>query len=325
MNQSTNNESTNQRITNPRINESTERGAALITTLLICMVMMTICLGITHLIRGKIGLAGEVKQGLEAEIQAQNLAQKALFQLSTHRFEANGIAWTQQDVAHDWPFDRRIIAVDGGKLAVQDTHGVLPLCPLRYEPLERLLLQRGIDASDVRIFIDSLKDWVDADGFKHLNGAEAMDYTGMGVEYQPRNEHPQSKTELGLIRGMTPEIRKILDQALATTVGYGVNPLTLPESLVPVLLDGDASRIQQLLALRKKGQLTYRNFLILFPEYSDSMEIGFFPSRRLIVTTQATVGKVSVAREMTVLFQERRNTPFRIQNQQIRPGGSLSW
>jgi len=291
-----------------------ERGAALITTLLISMIIISISMLITTLVRGKLGTALEIKEGLETAVEAENMLQQSLFVLSTNRFWGSGIEWEEDGKTKKWHFDNSPLSRRGGVLTIQDTNGILPLWPFDPEKLERLLSHYGIKDSKSRIFIDSLKDWLDDDDLKHLNGAEQMAYKAMGVGYGPRNDYWQCKEELLLIRGMTPEIWGVLEREIEGSSGYAINPLTLRESLLPVALNAGKRKIEFLLEFKKRGELNRTNFLMLFPEYHDSMDISFSPSSRLIIRATGSEGNIDCTKEMTVYFAEREHTPYRVES-----------
>jgi len=140
-----------------------EHGAALITTLLISLIIISISMLITTLVRGKLGTALEVKEGLQAAVEAENLLQESLFVLSTNRFRGSGMEWQENGKTKGWHFDNRPISIEGGILHIQDTKGILPLWPTDFGKLERLLTHYGIKDSERWILLDSLKDWLDRD------------------------------------------------------------------------------------------------------------------------------------------------------------------
>ncbi len=297
-----------------------ERGVALITTLLITMIVISVSLVVASLVRGKIRLAKEIQDGLQAAVHAENLLQESLFVLSTHRFGGSGIAWADEGGTHTYHFDNRPIVGQGGVVRILDTHAVFPLWPFDPMLMDRVLEQHGVGASDRRIFLDSLEDWMDADNLKRLNGAEAMAYREMGVGYGPRNEMWQCREELRLVHGMTPRIWEVLRREMTPCVGGGINPLTMPEALLQTALNADRGRMASLLELRRKGHLNPMNFLILFPEYQDETRISCFPSGRLIISVTGKEGDMASTKEVVVMFTESRETPFRIENQKAVAG-----
>ncbi len=299
-----------------------QHGAALVTTLLISLMIITISMLVTSLVRGKIRTAREIKAGMAASIKAENLLQETLFILSIHPFEGAGIEWRENNNTLTWSFDDRPIPLRDGSVRIQDTNGIFPLWPFDSIRLEKLFRQYGIDESDSRIFLDSLDDWLDEDDLKHLNGAEQKAYRAMGVDYGPRNDYWQSREELLLVRGMTPKIWQAIEKEVTFSLGYHINPLTLRESLLPVMLSSNGKKIEQFLTFKKRGELNQKVFFLLFPEYRDSMTVAFSPSRRLVIRAAAWEGDVVCAKSMTVLFREKRFTPFRIEDRRDVGGAS---
>jgi len=297
-----------------------ERGAALITTLLISMIVIAVSMLVGSIVRGKIGIAREMKDGLQAAVNAENLLQESLFVLSTHRFSGSGITVSDEDVSRDWHFDNRSISSRWGTLTIQDPSGLFPLWPFYAEQMKRLLASHGIRESDAHVFIDSLLDWMDADDLRHLNGAEQLAYRKMGARYGPRNDYWQSIGELRLVHGMTSDIWSVLEREVAPSVKYGINPLTMRDSLLGIVLGVDEGRLDRMVELKGRGELNATRFRILFPEFDESMDISFFPSASLIICATGFKGDATCKKEMTVRFAERLSTPFRIENMRFVQG-----
>jgi len=68
--------------------------------------------------------------------------------------------------------------------------------------LERLFGSWGLRPPEAQAVVDSLMDWVDADDFKRLTGAEKKDYQKDGFDDRPYNRPFQSLDEVTLVRGM---------------------------------------------------------------------------------------------------------------------------
>ncbi len=64
----------------------------------------------------------------------------------------------------------------------------------------------GVDITDVSIIIDSIIDWIDADNFFMLNGAEEDYYQSLEKPYSCKDGVFDSINELLLVKGITPEI-----------------------------------------------------------------------------------------------------------------------
>jgi len=75
------------------------------------------------------------------------------------------------------------------------------------EPLLRYILEMhgGVDLTDVDLFIDSLRDWIDPDDNPGLNGAESEDYLSEFPPYFSKNGPLDHITELRLVQGFKDE------------------------------------------------------------------------------------------------------------------------
>jgi len=75
------------------------------------------------------------------------------------------------------------------------------------EPLLRYILEMhgGVDLTDVDLFIDSLRDWIDPDDNPGLNGAESEDYLSEFPPYFSKNGPLDHITELKLVNGFKDE------------------------------------------------------------------------------------------------------------------------
>lgn len=72
----------------------------------------------------------------------------------------------------------------------------------RRSVLERLFESWGLRPIEAQSVVDALMDWVDADDFKRLKGAERLDYLKDGFTDRPYNRAFQGLDEVTLVRGM---------------------------------------------------------------------------------------------------------------------------
>lgn len=79
--------------------------------------------------------------------------------------------------------------------------------------LTRLLIAAGADEEQAKTVAFAVLDWKDADGnlSQEGYGAEEDHYTGLSRPYRPKNRALDSKEELLLVRGMTPELFKKIE------------------------------------------------------------------------------------------------------------------
>ncbi|MEW6077237.1 MAG: hypothetical protein AB1724_05470 [Thermodesulfobacteriota bacterium] len=74
-------------------------------------------------------------------------------------------------------------------------------------PLLRMMLNGFSISQETRdIIVDSILDWRDKDGLRHVNGAENEYYLALPEPYQCKNGDFTTIEELLLVRGVTPEI-----------------------------------------------------------------------------------------------------------------------
>jgi general secretion pathway protein K len=74
------------------------------------------------------------------------------------------------------------------------------------EFLVNFLRKRDVDAFEADTIADSILDWVDADDFTHVNGAEDGYYGSLPDPYKSKDAPFSSIEEMVLVQGVTPEI-----------------------------------------------------------------------------------------------------------------------
>ena len=74
------------------------------------------------------------------------------------------------------------------------------------EFLVNFLKKMGVDASDADTITDSILDWMDADDFTHVNGAEDGFYGSLPDPYKSKDAPFYSIEEMTLVQGVTPGI-----------------------------------------------------------------------------------------------------------------------
>lgn len=118
--------------------------------------------------------------------------------------------------------------------------------------LERLFGSWGLRPLEAQEVVDALMDWVDADDFKRLKGAEKEDYKKDGFNDRPYNRPFQSLDEVTLARGMdlvaqaNPAWRSVF-----TLWGSGALDINeAPAELIAIVADAPLSAARSLVAER---------------------------------------------------------------------------
>lgn len=105
--------------------------------------------------------------------------------------------------------------------------------------LERLFTSWGLPKPEAESVVDALMDYVDADDFKHLKGAEVSDYKAKGLPLGPANRPFRSLDEMMLVPGMDQVMQAAPRWREAFTL-WGDGRLNLNEAdpaLIAALLD----------------------------------------------------------------------------------------
>ncbi len=90
-----------------------------------------------------------------------------------------------------------------------------------------------IDIITAETITDSILDWIDADDFHHLKGAEKDYYTSLPSPYEPKNGALDTIEELALIKGFSPQVFEKLRDYLTV---YGSGKINVNTASKAVLL-----------------------------------------------------------------------------------------
>ncbi len=72
--------------------------------------------------------------------------------------------------------------------------------------IQQALTLMGVDANDISVVADSIRDWIDPDDMPGVAGAESDYYQGLDPPYYAKNAPIDDISELLLVRGITPEM-----------------------------------------------------------------------------------------------------------------------
>jgi type II secretory pathway component PulK len=152
-----------------------------------------------------------------------------LFRMSTTPISIFGLGL---DSANAIALDDRAYAGRGDSLVrLQDNRGLLNLNIVNDARLDRFLGVLGVAGAGRTAMIDTLRDYVDDDNLKRLNGAEAADYAEAGLP-PPRNAMLVTPFETKNILGwkdVAPLWQDNLLPRLTTTgASFSMNPNTAP-------------------------------------------------------------------------------------------------
>ncbi len=232
-----------------------ERGAALLTVLLLVAVMAVIAATALDRLKISTRLAGNGSAMVQA--RAYSYAAEELAASRIEDIVSRDAA--QLTLAGEW-LDMEIpVPVDGGvaSLRLSDasncfnvnslvTQGDTGFAanPVGMVQFRRLMQLLDIDDNSAFVIAESAVDWIDSDNVVLANGAEDSYYRGLETPYLPANRLMADTSELLAVKGVTPGIYRQMSDYLcalpiAETSVINVNTLA-PERavLLSMLFDG---------------------------------------------------------------------------------------
>lgn len=254
-----------------------EQGSAILLTLFLSAVIMTVGLGFSWLVREHVRTAEALKIKTEAMVQARSAYEMLIYAMLSGKMTNDTIRFSPEGgalagVAH-LPLNGTEMAILGDVVvSVQDTNGLVSFSGGQVGILNRLMPMVTLGTSP-EYFLEKYMDWMDPDNLVRINGAERVDYQLESLPFKPRNYPLQYKEELQFIKGMTPEIYNQVAPYLTLLPASGFNPNTASAPILKAYLDID-ERTAEILQKRVKQ----------FPVISDQ-EL-FALSGRKIATTE---------------------------------------
>lgn len=245
-------------------NRDTERGATLLSVLLLIVLMSTAALAATDALarsvhvsrvstdradrfwaaRGAISVGEVIVNELLAQTNGKLDADSAIF--------AEPIRFT---------YPRGVITVD-----LYDATNCLNLNSLvlsdaedaggtvSTDQLHRLLEGAGLFSTEAREMVDTLADWMDADSSPRAFGGEDALYFDRAVPHRTPGQRLVSRQDLRAIKGYTPETRAAISDLVCVRSDTNNPPMninTLTESQAPLL----AARLSEELSVSEAERL----------------------------------------------------------------------
>ena len=250
-----------------------ERGAALLTVLLLVAVMAIVTAMVLERLTVATRLAGNAAALDQARAYAYASEVLAAAKIGD-LVQAQGDRTTLQGDWNGRPFRLPIpggigtaTVTDGGNCfnlnslvtggGADGTTNLTPK-PLAAGQFEALMMLLGVDAAAAQTIAASAGDWIDSDDAPQPNGAESDTYLQSRVPYRTANQLMADPSELRVVRGMTPDIYAKLRPwvcALPVAEMSPININTLLPSQAPLfamLMPGQLSigQARELLARR---------------------------------------------------------------------------
>lgn len=196
------------------------RGIALILTILIVGLIVSLTLHFNTSMRSNLYAAANLSDGIKLGCIARSGFDGARAVLHEDRFSGNVDTlrelWAQSAALSE----SAAILFDEGKVFVEirDLSGGIQINQLvddkgKYNEVQKGLLLRflnspefGLEPDEAENIVDALKDWIDSDNEVTRFGAEDSYYQGLEKPYRCKNAPLEFLEELGLVRGITQEL-----------------------------------------------------------------------------------------------------------------------
>jgi DNA uptake protein ComE-like DNA-binding protein len=292
-----------------------QRGFVLPLTLWILAAIAIAAAAFAEQMETALDLARLAQQRVDLRVDTFNTRAEILFRLATTPMSVYGLGTApDRAVALD---DRPYRGEGGDWLRLQDERGLLNLNLAGDDSIHRLLGALDIPYGQRDRMIDTLKDYIDEDGLRRLNGAEARDYAGTSLP-PPRNAQLVTPYEARNILGWRdlPALWQNGGLAELATTGraVGVNPNTAPWQVLITLPGVTAETAKRLIAARTQGaiQSTDQAALLMgVPGVSLILQVITFPGDSVRVT-QGAPGQAWALRYNVSLTPNSEHAPWRV-------------
>ncbi len=237
-----------------------ERGAALLTVLLLVAVIAVMAAGILEQLRLATRLGGNAVAGEQARGHAQAAEALALSRVdqllgaNPSRVTLAG-GWSDRPFGLPLPGGTAVARVtDGGNCfnlnslvtaAAPGVYASNPATRVQFARLQRLI---GVPAAVAEQVAGGAADWIDTDQDQQPNGAEDGAYLGRDPAYRTAGTLMADPSELRAVNGMTPDLYAQLRPwlcALPATEPAPVNVNTLaPEQAALAAMSADSATVE---------------------------------------------------------------------------------
>lgn len=222
-----------------RIDNPEERGAALLSVLLLVAVMAVIATIMLDRLNLATRLAGNGQAMTQARLyatSAETLAMariKAMVDVSQDRtVDRGGLLGREFPL----PLVRGTVLArvdDAGNcfnlnsLVEADAQGVLKLRVVGLTQLRALMAGLAMPPAESAIASDAIADWIDSDGVPAPNGAEDETYQGSASPYRTAGRLIGDVSEIRAVRGMTPQFYERLRPWLCALPAAQLSPINV--------------------------------------------------------------------------------------------------
>ena len=302
-----------------------QQGFVLVVTLWILAIITIGAAYFAERVANSVSLARQTQQATEAFVEMSSTRAEVLFRLGTTPTSIFGLGPTRPSAI---ALDNRPYRGSGNDIVrLQDSRGLINVNFIQPEMLRRLLGQMGVAAENRDALLDTLRDYIDTDDLRRLNGAESAEYAARGLPLPP-NDWLVTPWQLQNIIGWREEAALWKDQRLLEIVTtariFGFNPNTAPREALAALPGSSPEVADNLIKMRTKSPLIslIQVDSLSGPAGLDPESLLFFPGDNIRLTQESD--KIPWALQFQITLTPRADpAPWRF-DYYIKTGAILS-
>lgn len=291
-----------------------EGGFVLVLTLWVIVILTLAASYFAEKVDVAVDMAQRSRLNAQATIDMASTRAEMLYRLGTTSLTVEGLGRGNTLVALD---NRPYRAIGDTRVRLQDTRGLLNLNQTPNDRLQRFLGLMGIPADQRNRLVDTLRDYIDGDKSRRLNGAEDEEYVARQLPL-PTNSNLTTPWEIRRVIGWrdTPQLWQSsrFIELTTTSTTLGLNPNTAPAEVLATLPGMTDAMAQALISRREQapilnlGQLAA---LASIPEILLDMQIMVMPGEAVRVT-QSVQGQPWGLQYTISLTPYGSETPWRV-------------
>lgn len=301
---------------------SDERGIALLLTLLVLTILVTLILEFDTEARREYRDAAAFRDNFKATVLARSAVQAARGVLQQDLLKDKQKGQLFDGLTDLWAFPITNYAIGDGLLNAQleDERSKLNLNDLvaggdpNAKKIKVLRIKRLFELIQVNPdLVDVIVDWVDQDEVPEAAGAESPYYQTMRPSYRAANAPLQTLLELRLLKGITPEIIEKLSKVVTVYPQEGENRVNV-NTADPLVLQALDPRITQNVAADIVQGRPYKTIQELdrvssFEAIGKELRLqNLYDVKSDIFSARMLVGVNEVTKSATVVLRRDPNT-----------------
>ena len=216
-----------------------DRGAALITALILVAVMSISVIGLLDVMRFSFKASANLAQREQARLYAIGAEKLAASTLSTARGQEERRSYPLLDY---WTREPFVFPIDGGSImgnvsdgancfnlnsVVTQSEGVLVRSDFNADRFEQLLERLDIQPGQASELAGALVDWMDNDQTPSFGGAEDYEYGARAIPYRTSGQMLADVSELRAIVGYSEEVMAVLMPHVCAYQNHLLQPLNM--------------------------------------------------------------------------------------------------